>query len=176
MIFSFEGKEPKIGNGTYVSDTARIIGDVTIGENGYIGHGAVIRADYGKIVIGSGTAIQEGAIVSSPLENISVIGDFVTIAYGAIVHSKEIGNHAVVGIGAILGIDSRIGEWTIVAEGGVVRMRQIVPKNMVVGGNPAHTIREATSKDHENWLGVKELYQSLAGRYLQGAMQPATKA
>jgi carbonic anhydrase/acetyltransferase-like protein (isoleucine patch superfamily) len=176
MIFSFEGKEPKIGKGTYVSDTARVIGDVTLGEKCYIGHGAVIRADYGKIVIGSGTAVQEGALVCSPLDSLSVIGDFVTIAYGAIVHSKEIGNHSVVGMGAILGIDARIGEWTIVAEGGVVRMRQIVPNNMVVGGNPAHTIREATPKDHENWLGVKELYQDLAGRYLQGAMKPLTKA
>ncbi|MBU4318886.1 MAG: gamma carbonic anhydrase family protein [Proteobacteria bacterium] len=172
MIFSYKGKEPRVGKGTYVSDTARIIGDVIIGENCYIGHGAIIRADYGKVEIGSGTAVQEGAIISSPLENICIIEDFVTIAYGAVVHSKAIGKHSVVGIGAILGIDSRIGEWTIVAEGAVVRMRQIVPNNMVVGGNPAHTIREATPKDHENWLKVKELYNDLAENYLKGAMKP----
>jgi carbonic anhydrase/acetyltransferase-like protein (isoleucine patch superfamily) len=172
MIFSYEGKEPKIGETTYVSETAKIIGDVTIGENCYIGHGAIIRADIGKVTIGSGTAIQEGAMISSPLEDTSVIGDCVTIAHGALVHSKAIGNHTVIGIGAILGIDSQIGEWTIVAEGGVVRMRQIIPNNMVVGGNPAHTIRETTPKDHENWLKVKELYKDLAKSYLQGAMKP----
>jgi carbonic anhydrase/acetyltransferase-like protein (isoleucine patch superfamily) len=172
MIFRYEDKEPKVGKGTYVSDSAKIIGDVTLGGNCYIGHGAIIRADYGKIVIGDGAAIQEGVIICSPLENISTLGDYVTIAPGAIVHSKVIGNHTVIGIGAILGIDSQIGAWTLVAEGGVVRMRQIVPDNMVVGGNPAHTIREATPKDHEIWSRVKKLYADLAKNYLQGAMKP----
>ena len=172
MLYSFEGKSPCVSKSAYVSDTARIIGSVDIGDSCYIGHGVIIRGDYGKVEIGSGTAVQEGAIISSPLESTCIIGNKVTIAYGAVVHSRRIGDHTVVGIGAILGIDSQIGEWTIVAEGGVIRMRQIVPNNMVVGGNPAHTIREATPGDHENWLRVKALYIRLAAQYLEGAMIP----
>ena len=176
MLYTYDGNEPIIGQGTFISDSAVIIGNVDIGDSCYIGHGVVIRADYGKVSIGSGSAVQEGAIISSPVQDTGVIGKKVTIAYGAVINSRSIGDHTVIGIGAILGIDSQIGEWTIVAEGGVVRMRQIVPNNMVVGGNPAHTIREATPLDHENWLRVKDLYIELAGKYLQGAMQEVKKS
>jgi acetyltransferase-like isoleucine patch superfamily enzyme len=54
MPYKFDGKAPTIGQGTYVSDIAWVIGDVVIGENCYIGHGVILRADYGRIVIGDG--------------------------------------------------------------------------------------------------------------------------
>ena len=66
MLYAFEGRRPFIGEGTYVSETAAVIGDVRTGKDCYIGHGARIRADYGVIEIGDGTAIEEGVIVHAP--------------------------------------------------------------------------------------------------------------
>ena len=66
MLYKFDGKVPTVGKGTCVSDIARIIGDVVIGSNCYIGHGAILRGDYGRIEIGDGTAVEEGVIVHAP--------------------------------------------------------------------------------------------------------------
>ena len=174
MIYCFNEKKPEVKKGTYVSDSARVIGDVSIGEHCYIGHGVIIRGDYGKIEIGSESVIEEGVILQPPIEAVCKIGQRVTIGPGVVSHSIGIGNDTVVGIGSVLGVDSVIGEWTIVAEGSVIRMRQIVPKNMVVGGNPAATIREVTDKDRENWIKVRKVYIDLATTYLNGAMAPIT--
>ncbi len=57
MLYGFDGKKPAVGTGTYVSETATVIGDVTIGNNCYIGHGAILRGDYGTIEIGDGTGV-----------------------------------------------------------------------------------------------------------------------
>ena len=48
MLYEFDGKKPVVGKSSYVSDIARVIGDVVIGENCYIGHGAILRGDYGR--------------------------------------------------------------------------------------------------------------------------------
>lgn len=60
MIYAFDGYTPEIGEGTYVSETAIVIGNVKIVEKCYIGHGSILRGDYGRIEIGSETAIEEG--------------------------------------------------------------------------------------------------------------------
>ena len=60
MLYSFRNRQPRVGQGTYVSEQAILIGDVKIGDNCYIGHGAVLRGDYGSIEVGDGTAVEEG--------------------------------------------------------------------------------------------------------------------
>lgn len=171
MIFNFEGKSPEIGTGSYISDSARIIGDVLVGDNCYVGHGAVLRGDLGRIMVENNCSIEEGVIIHAPPEGICRIGESVTLNHGAIIHAQRIGNYAVIGMGAILGLFSQIGKWTIVAEGGIVRMRQIVPENLVIAGNPAQAIREISESDKELRLKEKTLYSELARKYLNGKMK-----
>jgi carbonic anhydrase/acetyltransferase-like protein (isoleucine patch superfamily) len=63
MLYEYDGRRPTVGKDSYVSDIAHVIGDVMIGDNCYIGHGAILRGDYGSIVVGSGTAVEEGVVV-----------------------------------------------------------------------------------------------------------------
>lgn len=172
MRYEFDGKQPVVGEKTYVSDNARVIGDVIIGDNCYIGHGAILRGDYGRIEIGRGTAVEEGAILHAPPGGLCRIGDSVTIGHGAIVHGQEIGDCAVIGMGAVLSILSVVGEWTIVAEGGVVKMRQSIPPQVVVAGSPCKIVRELSEKDREFWQAGKKLYVDLAEKYLDVGMHP----
>lgn len=172
MLYAFDGQIPVVGKMTYVSPLARVIGDVQIGDNCYIGHGAILRGDYGRIEIGNGTAVEEGVIVHAPPGETHHIGEKVTIGHGAILHGKAIGNAAVIGMGAILSIRSEIGEWTIIAEGGVVRMNQKIPPGTVAAGNPARVIREIREKDKKLWNYGKQLYIDLAARYLKHGIQP----
>ena len=64
-IYEFEGKRPSIGKDSFIHPQAVVIGEVELGERCYVGAGAVIRGDYGKIAIGSGTNIQENCILHS---------------------------------------------------------------------------------------------------------------
>ena len=171
MLYRFDGKQPVVGKGSYISDNARVIGDVLIGTNCYIGHGAILRGDYGRIEIGNGTAVEEGAIVHAPPKEANRIGKKVTIGHGAVVHGKHIGDQAVIGMGAVTSVWSEIGEWAIVAEGGVVKMKQIIPPKVVAAGNPAKIMRELSEKDEEFWSWGKQLYIDLAKKYLDEGMQ-----
>jgi carbonic anhydrase/acetyltransferase-like protein (isoleucine patch superfamily) len=172
MLYKFDGKQPLVGKGSYVSDIARVIGDVVIGENCYIGHGAILRGDYGKIEIGDGTAVEEGAILHAPPNDTNTIGNNVTIGHGAVVHGKRIGDGAVIGMGAIVSIWAEIGAWVIVAEGSVVKLKQTIPPEVVVAGNPAVIVRALSEKDKEFWAWGKQLYVDLAGKYLDIGMEP----
>ena len=170
MLYGFGGKQPEIGKDSYVSELASVIGDVVIGDNCYIGHGAILRGDYGRIEVGSGTAIEEGVMVHAPPGDICHIGDKVTIGHGAIIHCATIGNDAVIGMGAVLSIFSRIGTRAIVAEGGIVTMRQTVDEGAMVAGNPARFVREVNADDEKIWRRAKQVYIELAVKYLKDGM------
>jgi len=172
VLYEYNERRPTVGRDSYVSDIAHVIGDVVIGENCYIGHGAILRGDYGSIVLESGTAVEEGVVIHAPPEKCCLIGERVTIGHGAVIHAAKIGKFAVIGMGAVLSIYSEIGEGAIVAEGGVVKMRQMIPERVVVGGNPARVIRTIRQKDVDFWTRGKELYIDLAKKYLKNGMRP----
>jgi len=88
------------------------------------------------------------------------------------VHSKQIKDQAVIGMGAVISIWAEIGEWAILAEGSVVKLRQIIPDKVVAAGNPAKIIREITVKDQEFWNWGKQIYIDLAKKYLDIGMEP----
>jgi carbonic anhydrase/acetyltransferase-like protein (isoleucine patch superfamily) len=155
MLYRFDGKQPTVGKDTYVSELAEVIGDVRIGDNCYIGHGAILRGDYGTI---------------EPKET-NRIGKKVTIGHGAILHGKHIGDLAVIGMGAVVSIWSEVGAKTIIAEGSVVRMNQVVPAKKVAAGNPARVVRPVNAKDAELWGWGKQVYIDLAKKYLDEGME-----
>ena len=171
MFYSFDGKVPSVGNGTYVSETAQVIGDVSIGRNCYVGHGAILRGDYGTINIGDESVIEEGVIVHAPPDEHCTIGNRVVVGHGAIVHGRSIGDSAMIGMGAILSIRSEIGTQSIVAEGSVVKQGQDVPASVVMAGNPSRKVREITSGDINSQNYSVELYTALAKKYLTFGMK-----
>ena len=172
MLYAFDGREPEVGEEVYVSDHAIVIGDVRIGQGCYVGPGAILRGDYGRIEIGGGTAVEEGVIIHAPPQGVCQIGEKVTLGHGAIIHASSIGDLAVIGMGAVLSLGVKVGERTIVAEGAVVRMNQKVPPRVVVAGNPAKIIRDVALEDEERWTKGKQLYIDLAQKYLRIGLQP----
>ncbi len=172
MLYKLDTKQPVVGKETYISELAQVIGDIKIGDNCYIGHGAVLRGDYGRIEVMDGTAIEEGVIIHSPPGETCFIGSKVTIGHGAIIHSKTIGDFAVIGMGAVISIGSKIGERSIIAEGGVVQQNRVIPSEVVAAGNPVKVVRKVNSKDKEYWDWGKQLYIDLAKKYLESGMEP----
>ncbi len=171
MFYRFDGRQPVAGTGTYVSETATVIGDVRIGERCYIGHGAILRGDYGAIEIGDETTVEEGAIIHAPPNECCSIGTGVVIGHGAIVHAKRLGDYSGVGMGAILSIRSEIGRYAVVAEGAVVTREQRIPESVVAAGNPARKIRDVSEKETTFWDYARRLYVELADKYCRLGME-----
>jgi carbonic anhydrase/acetyltransferase-like protein (isoleucine patch superfamily) len=171
MFYRFDGKQPTVGIGTYVSETATVIGDVRIGNDCYIGHGVVLRGDYGTIEIGDETAVEEGVIMHAPPQDYCSIGNGVIIGHGAIIHAKRIGDFAGIGMGAILSIRSEVARGAVVAEGTVVKQGQQIPESVVYAGNPAKKIMDMSQKERDFWGYARKLYVDLAHKYCKFGME-----
>ena len=171
MLYTFDGRRPEVGKNAYVSDQSVVIGDVKIGDGCYVGPGAILRGDYGRIEIGSGTAVEENVTVHAPPKGFCHVGKKVTLGHGAIIHASCIGDLVVVGMGAVLSLGVKIGRRTIVAEGAIIKMGQKIPPGVIVGGNPAKVIRNVTPRDEERWERGKQIYIDLAKKYLKIGLQ-----
>lgn len=165
ILYRFEGKEPKIGEGTYVSQSAEVIGDVTVGSQCYIGPGAKIRGDYGSILIGNKTSIEENCVIHARPNEKCEVGNMVTVGHGSILHNCTVKDYAVIGMGAIVSDYAVVGVWSVVGEGCVVKNKQVVEDRKIVVGVPAKIVGEVSKGYQKLWTGFKNLYAELALRY-----------
>ena len=170
-IYEFENKKPHIGKGTFIFQSADVIGDVVLGENCYIGSGARIRGDYGSIRIGSNTAIEENVVIHARPNEKTVIGDYVTIGHAAIIHNSTIHNWAIIGMGAIISDYADIGEWSVVAEGAVVKNRSNIPDKSIAVGVPAKVVAEITTDYKKQWTEYKKIYSDLARKRFPNSLK-----
>jgi len=165
-LYQFEDRRPQVAQGTFVAESALVIGDVRIGKDAYIGHGAILRGDYGTIHVGEGTAIEEGVIVHARPNDRTLFGNCVTVGHGAMIHNAQIRDYAVIGMRATISDFSIVGEWTIIGEMGLVKSNQSVPDGVVAVGIPVKVTGKVDKKQKEFWSYGKELYVEMAHRYI----------
>lgn len=169
MINTFEGKTPRIAPGAYVHPSADVFGDVQIGAGCWIGPGARIRGDYGRILIGDNTSIEDNCVIHARPDEQTVIGNWVTIGHGAIIHNAAVSDYAIVGMGSIVSDWAVVGEWAVIGEGAVVRQNQEVPPGSIAVGTPAKLLDKQVGPEFkEQWTHFKKVYVDLAHRYPQG--------
>ncbi len=164
MIRQFQGKRPYIAKTAYVSEAATLIGDINIGEGSSVWPGAVIRADFAPVRIGSHTHVEDNAVVHNgkPL----TIGDNVFIGHGVVIHGKRIGNNVLIGNGAVLLENTEIGDNCIVSAGSIVPARTIIPDNSFVEGYPARIIGSPTERQRAGIAQGLSQYDDLVKAYL----------
>lgn len=56
---AYEGLRPVVDPAAYVHPMAVLIGDVVVRAGCYIGSGASLRGDFGRLVIGHGANVQD---------------------------------------------------------------------------------------------------------------------
>jgi carbonic anhydrase/acetyltransferase-like protein (isoleucine patch superfamily) len=168
-LYEFEGKKPLIPESAFVHPDAIIIGDVVLGEGCLVTAGAVIRGDFGRIIIGSGSNVQDNCVIHVDLNTEAIIHDNVLIGHGAIVHGPcVINEYVVIGMGAIVSTGCEIGTESILAAGSFLPNGRIVLPHKVVMGNPATVMKDLSDK---NIIMAKEglkHYQKLTKRYMEG--------
>jgi carbonic anhydrase/acetyltransferase-like protein (isoleucine patch superfamily) len=118
----YNGKTPRIHPTAFIAKDAVIIGDVEIGKHVNIWFGAKLRGDWGKIVVGENTSIQDNCVIHSTVGGLCKIGMNVTIGHLSIVHGPvKIGDSTLIGMGATILMNSRIGTGVVVAGGSVFK-------------------------------------------------------
>jgi phenylacetic acid degradation protein len=164
-VYQFEKKIPKISKSSYIPPQAVIIGDVEIGDRCFIGAGAVLRGDFGKIRIGDGTIIQENCVLHVGINEIISIHDNVIIAHGAIAHDVTLKSYVLVGMGSILMNRVFCEDHVLIAAGSLVKEGFHIPSNVVIGGSPARVIKPLLKEQKKAIHQGLKFYQNLTKRY-----------
>jgi carbonic anhydrase/acetyltransferase-like protein (isoleucine patch superfamily) len=125
----------------WVADNASVSGRVTLGEDANLWYGVVVRGDDAPIRIGARTNVQDNTVIHVDPGCENVIGDDVTIGHGALVHGVRIGDHALIGMGAILLGGSVVGEGALVGAGTLVPENAEIPPWHLAVGVPARVVR-----------------------------------
>lgn len=168
-INAFEGNTPVIGAGSYIHPSADVLGNVTIGSECWIGPGARLRGDYGRIVIGDSTSVEDNCVVHARPGEQTTIGDWVTVGHAAVIHNATISDFVLLGMGSIVSDWAVVGEWAVIGEGAVVTQHQEIPPDAIAVGTPARVLPQKVSDEFKaNWREFKKVYVDLARRYPSG--------
>ncbi len=167
MIRSYQGKLPVIGEGCYVDVSAQLIGDVTLGAKASVWMNAVLRGDVNSIRIGARSNVQDCAVLHGMRHLYPVIvGEMVTIGHNATVHGCVIEDEVLVGIGAVILNNARIGEGSIIAAGAVIPEQMVIPPNSLVAGVPGKIRRTLGDTDRAMILKYAQNYLDYTAIYL----------
>ena len=147
IVRTLLGKTPVIGEGTFLAETATVIGDVTMGKNCSIWYNAVIRGDVNSIVMGDKVNVQDNVMLHCTYEKYPlIIGNNVSVGHNAIVHGCRIMDNVLIGMGAIVMDDCLVESNTIIGAGSVVTQGTHVKSGEVWGGVPARKIKDISGE------------------------------
>jgi gamma-carbonic anhydrase len=171
----FMGKTPVLGREVYVAPGAVVVGDVTLGDNASVWFNAVLRGDIERIVIGHHTNVQDNAVLHLADNLPCIVGNFVTIGHGAIVHACAVGDETLIGMGATLLDGAIIGRQCIVGANALVSEGKQFPDGSLILGMPARAVRELSSEERAGLKEHAEKYTQIARYFLQRTSDGAAR-
>jgi len=161
-IYAWDGIVPVIDPAAFVHPEAVVIGDVIIGAACYVGPCAVLRGDFGRIVLHPGSNVQETCVVHSFPDKEVVIEEGGHIGHGAVLHGCHIGRNAMVGMNAVVMDEAVVGENSIVAAMAFVKAGAQIPANSLAVGSPAKVLRKLSADEIEWKRRGTAIYQRVA--------------
>lgn len=166
-VYTLGDRTPALAATSWIAPGAHVIGGVSLAAGVSVWFGAVVRGDNDPIVIGAGSNVQDGAVLHSdpgvPLQ----IGDGVTIGHLAMVHSCTIGDHSLIGIGAIVLAGARIGRECLIGAGALVTGGAVIPDGTMAIGRPAKVVRMLTPDEIAGLHRSADAYVAKARRFGQ---------
>lgn len=165
-MLPFNGKYPKLDPKSCLMPGAEIAGDVELKEYASLWQNVAARGDVNKIIVGRYTNVQDNSVLHVDDDKACVLGDFVTIGHGAIVHTSTLEDNVLVGMGAIVLSGCHIGTGSIIAAGAVVLENTTIPPYSLVVGVPAKVVRTDESqveRIHNQALKYKNLWTERYG-------------
>jgi phenylacetic acid degradation protein len=166
-VYSINGVTPVVHPTAYVHPSAVLIGDVFVGPRCYIGPQAVMRGDFGRLILEEGANLQDTCVMHGFPGKDTVVEANGHIGHGAVLHGCHIGRNAMVGMNAVVMDEAMVGADSIVGAGAFVKARMEIAPRSLVAGSPAKVLRELRD-DEIAWktLGT-QLYQDLSIRSIE---------
>jgi carbonic anhydrase/acetyltransferase-like protein (isoleucine patch superfamily) len=167
-------KTPDTARASWVAANATVVGDVTLGPGSSVFYGAVLRGDIARIVVGEGSNIQDNCVVHLADDLDAVVGKWVTVGHGAIIHACTIGDECLIGMGATVLDGAKVGARSIVGAGAVVTPRTVIPPGSLVLGAPARVVRALSEEEQAKLKGWAVKYTHVSAAH--AAAENAKKA
>jgi carbonic anhydrase/acetyltransferase-like protein (isoleucine patch superfamily) len=173
-IYQLGDKKPRFPPpGQYwIAPNAIVLGDVILKKNASVWFGAVVRGDNDPIVIGENTNVQDGAVLHSDVGLPLTLGSDVTVGHMAMIHSCDVGDQSLIGIGAVILARARIGKRSIVAAGALIPEGKEYPDGVLILGTPARVARQLSEQEMAFLKGSADHYVANWQRYVTD-LQPA---
>ena len=167
IIKELNGIKPKWGDNCFFVENSVIVGDVVLGDNCTLWYNSVVRGDVNSIRIGNNTNIQDGAIIHCTYKTAkTTIGNNVSIGHNAIVHGCEVEDNVLIGMGAIVMDNAKIGKGSFIAAGAIVLANTIIESGCLYAGVPARKVKEVDEtlmtvikQTAENYIMYAEWYK-----------------
>ncbi len=166
-LYPYQGINPKIGQECFIAPTADIIGAVTIGDRASIWFQTVIRGDVNQIMIGDDTNVQDQCVLHVAKNFPLIIGKQNTIGHKVTLHACKIGDHSLIGMGAIIMDGAEIGDNSLVAAGTLVPPGKKFPPHSFIVGSPAVLKRELSLEERETYAKFYLHYEPVRQDYRQ---------
>lgn len=173
MMHPFGEHAPDIHLSAFVHPDATVIGEVEVHARASVWPGAILRGDMGKIVIGEDSNIQDGSVchMTHGLSHV-VIGKRVTVGHGVILHGCVVEDDCLIGMGAILLDNVKIGAGSLVAAGTLLTYGTEVPPNSIVMGSPGKVRGSVDGKARAMIDGGWPTYVETAKQYKHQLAMP----
>ncbi|TCP29243.1 carbonic anhydrase/acetyltransferase-like protein (isoleucine patch superfamily) [Scopulibacillus darangshiensis] len=149
MLIPYRSKHPTVDESVYIAEGAKVIGDVTIGEDSSVWFNTVIRGDEAPITIGCQCNIQDNCTLHLYEDQPLILEDRVSIGHNVILHGCKIGCGALVGMGAVVLDGAEIGEQAFIAANTLIPPGKKIPPRTMVMGSPGQVVRELNDKDFD---------------------------
>ena len=165
-VYAIDGITPVVDPTAFVHPSAVLIGDVIVGPGAYVGPLASLRGDFGRIIMGRGSNVQDSCVIHGVPEQDTIIEEDGHIGHAAVLHGCHIGRNVLVGMNAVVMDGARLGENSIVGAMAFVKIGMEIPPRSLVMGSPARVLRQLTDKDIAGKHFGTRMYQRLTRRCL----------
>ena len=161
MIYEFKGYRPVVDISAFIHPQATVTGNVVIGKNVYIGPGAAVRGDWGRIVIEDGCNVQENCTIHM-FPGVTVwLKEGAHVGHGAVIHGAVIGRNCLIGMNSVIMDNVQLGEECIVGALTFIKAGMEIPRRSMVVGNPGVIIKEVSDEMIRWKTEGTALYQAL---------------
>ena len=165
MVYSFNGFIPVVHPSSFIHPQACITGNVIIGKNVYVGPGAALRGDWGKIIIEDGCNIQENCTVHMFPGVTTILKQSAHIGHGAVVHGATIGKNCLIGMNSVIMDNVVLGDECIVGALSFIKSNEVFESRSLIVGNPAKKIKEVTNEMIDWKTEGTKLYQAMPQQF-----------
>ena len=160
-VYSFKGFIPVVASSSYVHPLAVVIGNVIIGESVYIGPGAVLRGDWGKIQIEDGCNVQENCVIHMFPGTTVHLQKNAHVGHGAVIHGAILQENCLIGMNSVIMDDAQIGKNTIIGALSFVPAKELIPSDSLAVGNPVKVVKKLSQEQIQWKTKGTEYYQKL---------------